>query len=150
MARNRILEVLGTPELVALILNNLPIHDLLFNAPLVSPTWHQTILTTPALQEALFFKPSLSPKPIEINPFLKDAFPAYFQLSWQYFGVPDLRGLPWDRHPEIFRRKEASWRRMLLWNGGGLEKMRMIRVMSSVQQMSGTYARTGYLTVPEG
>lgn len=39
---------------------------------------------------------------------------------------------------------------MLLWNGGDPEKMRKVKVVSSVQQMSGTHRRTGYLEFPEG
>ena len=39
---------------------------------------------------------------------------------------------------------------MLLWNGGDPEKMKRVKVASSVQQMSGTYGHTGYLECEEG
>jgi hypothetical protein len=150
MARNPTLAALSTPELVALILIHLPPHDLLLNAPLVSPTWHQTILTTPVLQEALFFRLSLNPTPITINPFLAPAFPTHFQPSYRYCGSPEIRNLPWSRNAKAFKRHDASWRKMLLWNGGDQEKMKRVKVTSSVQHMSGTYRCTGYLEYEEG
>lgn len=150
MALNPILEVLHTPELVALILSHLDAYTLLLTAPLVSSTWHRTILTTPVLQEKLFFRPSLTPQPLAINHILRAAFPAHFQSTHVCFGAPLFRNQPWAKNPDAFKRKEASWRKMLLWNGGDPEKMKKVKVVSTVQQMSGFYGQTAYLEFEEG
>jgi hypothetical protein len=145
MTRNSIVEVFSTPELIALILAHLPPRELLLTAPLISPNLYLTTLNTPFIQEILFFQPyhSLS-EPPKINPFLSAAFPTHFHSHSCYQCSPDIRNLPWARHPDAFARKEASWRKMLLWNGGE-ENVRRVRVVSEVQRMSGTYRETGYL-----
>ncbi|KAK5124041.1 hypothetical protein LTR85_002238 [Meristemomyces frigidus] len=56
-------KALKTPELLEAILLQLPIRDVLLNAPLVCKHWQTTITDSPRLQQALFFKP-LNGKPL--------------------------------------------------------------------------------------
>ncbi|KAJ7744769.1 hypothetical protein DFH07DRAFT_963614 [Mycena maculata] len=70
-------KVLSTPELLELILARLPMRNLLFNALLVSKTWH-AIVILPSLQRTLFFQPDhLCFPPIQ-NPLLAEKFPPFF------------------------------------------------------------------------
>jgi hypothetical protein len=147
MASNPISEVLNTTELLTLVLSHLDPHSLLLNAPLVSRAWHHIISNTPLLQEALFFRPSPSPH-LTLNPLLGAAFPGYFPVYTECH--PDLWNEPWLRNPEAFRRKEASWRKMLIWKGGALERMRKIKVISTIGTMEGYFAQTAYLEREEG
>ncbi|KAJ6538514.1 hypothetical protein DFH09DRAFT_1283342 [Mycena vulgaris] len=109
--------VISTPELLELVLSNLPMRDLLVTAPLVSKTW-QTITLSPTLQRALFFQPDPSAEPVQ-NPLLVEMFPPFFTLEgdshWSWPGeASSIMSMPWFKAPDAFKWKEASWRRMLV------------------------------------
>ncbi|KAJ6538513.1 hypothetical protein DFH09DRAFT_1398327 [Mycena vulgaris] len=109
--------VICTPELLELVLSHLPMRDLLITAPLVSKTW-QVITLSPALQRALFFQPDPSAEPVQ-NPLLMEMFPPFFapegDSRWSWPGnVSSIKSMPWSKAPGAFKRKEASWRRMLV------------------------------------
>ncbi|KAJ7607083.1 hypothetical protein DFH06DRAFT_1250145 [Mycena polygramma] len=113
--------VSSTPELLERILALLPMQNLLVTAPLVSKTWQATTLT-PLLQRILFFQPdptSIS-EPVQ-NPLLVAKFPPPFfaqksgdQSRWSWPSANSIKKLPWAAAPEAFRRRDASWRRMLV------------------------------------
>ncbi|KAF7341836.1 F-box domain protein [Mycena sanguinolenta] len=107
-------DILATPELLELILAQLPMRDLLVTAPLVSKTWRATTLV-PALQRALFFLPSASSnsEPIQ-NLLLAAAFPTFFASHAGACYARTFMVMPWNKAPDAFKRPEASWRRMLL------------------------------------
>ncbi|KAJ7609447.1 hypothetical protein FB45DRAFT_367692 [Roridomyces roridus] len=111
--------VMSTPELLSLILARLPMRDLLIAAPFVSKTWRD-ITVTPVVQRALFFipEPPSSTEPMH-NPLLVEMFTPFFTEGagnrWRWPGTPEaIMHMPWARAPDAFRRKDASWRRMLL------------------------------------
>ncbi|KAJ6517266.1 hypothetical protein C8R47DRAFT_1086825 [Mycena vitilis] len=113
--------VLSTPELLETILASLSMQDLLLIAPLVSKTW-QAITLTPRLQRILFFQSdpaSASAEPVQ-NPLLVEIFPPFFlpdldtQSRWSWPDVESIIALPWASAPAAFRRRDASWRRMLV------------------------------------
>lgn len=115
--------VLSTPELLeAILIHVTPLHTLL-HAQLVSQHFHSTILSSPKLQQLLFFRPSPSPsQEWTVNPLLRKHFLPFFVVpgsrfkgSSRTFGMLQL--LPWTRfefRKQAFLRAEASWRRMLL------------------------------------
>ncbi|KFX99097.1 hypothetical protein O988_04044 [Pseudogymnoascus sp. VKM F-3808] len=70
--------VLSIPELLQHILTQLPLHDLLLTAPLVSHAWQHAILTSPLLQQQLFLGPAPPSAPRTVNPLLSAKFPALF------------------------------------------------------------------------
>ncbi|KAJ6506831.1 hypothetical protein C8R45DRAFT_512263 [Mycena sanguinolenta] len=109
--------VLATPELLELILSQLPMRDLLVTAIRISKTWHATTLT-PSLQRALFFLPSSSSSDSEHiqNPLLAEAFPRFFAARLMPCCARTLidQEMPWGKASDAFKRAEASWRRMLL------------------------------------
>ncbi|KAJ7228139.1 hypothetical protein GGX14DRAFT_611447 [Mycena pura] len=109
--------VISTPELLELTLLHLPMRDLLVTAPLVSKAW-QALTLTPALQRALFFEPDLTVSDHErvMNPLLAEIFPPFFKphgANW-WFTSKSIMRMPWSKAPDAFKRKEASWRRMLV------------------------------------
>ncbi|KAK0614517.1 hypothetical protein B0T14DRAFT_557751 [Immersiella caudata] len=81
-------KVLATPELLELILLQIPIAPLLTTIQRVSKSWHTLITTSAALQQHLFFKPipstpSPSSPPLsnphrKFNPLLYKNFPVFF------------------------------------------------------------------------
>jgi hypothetical protein len=130
--------VFAIPELVELILLQLPLRDLLL-ASRISKGFHATITTSPVIQSALFFRPACSIKakhPLDtrarsINPLLQTAFPGFLSEAPPVIQTEignDPSGLKfnegpstvlylrsaWTLRPEAFARKEASWRRMLV------------------------------------
>ncbi|OBT90802.1 hypothetical protein VE02_00660 [Pseudogymnoascus sp. 03VT05] len=79
--------VLSIPELLQSILTHLPVPELLLAAPLVSRTWQHAILSSPLLQQQLYFAPAPITTPRTINPLLAAKFPALFDsphFSQQY------------------------------------------------------------------
>ncbi|KAJ7607086.1 hypothetical protein DFH06DRAFT_1250157 [Mycena polygramma] len=112
--------VFSTPELLEQILARLPMQDLLVTAPLVSKAWQATTLT-PRLQRILFFQPDPTStfEPAQ-NPLLVAKFPPFFapkpgnQSRWSSFSARSITKLPWAAAPAAFRRRDASWRRMLV------------------------------------
>ncbi|KAJ7187301.1 hypothetical protein C8R46DRAFT_868384, partial [Mycena filopes] len=111
---------LSVPELLELILAQLPMRDLLVVAPRVSKTWN-AITLTPMLQRALFLlaDPTASSSAPVRNPLLMEIFPPFFAAPnpGQYYGpatADSISSMPWARAPEAFGRVDASWRRMLV------------------------------------
>ncbi|KAK7177548.1 F-box domain-containing protein [Paraphaeosphaeria sporulosa] len=128
------LRVFSTVELLEQILSYVPMYELL-HSQRVCRTWRAIITESPALQQALFFRPLHSNsvrsdswllsalerrRPNVFNPLLQEVFEEWFQYSG-YFGPSRTRtedeyvaSVPMKRDkPEIFTRREASWRRML-------------------------------------
>ncbi|KAJ7270490.1 hypothetical protein C8J57DRAFT_1508523 [Mycena rebaudengoi] len=94
--------VISTPELLELSLSYLPMRDLLVTAPL----------------RALFFGADPSSEGIR-NPLLIELFPPFFaprgSSHYQWPGKASaIMAMPSAQATEAFRRKEASWRRMLV------------------------------------
>ncbi|KAJ7187327.1 F-box domain-containing protein [Mycena filopes] len=102
---------LSTPELLELILSQLPLRDLLVTAPRVCKLWTAVTLT-PTLQRALFFQPDPNGT-ARRNPLLIAAFPPFF-TSDEPSGPGDILRMPWATASDAFRRETASWRRMLV------------------------------------
>jgi hypothetical protein len=140
-------QVLQIPELVANILIHLSPRDLLLSARLVNRTWHEIIISTPSLQESLFLRASSRPASLRLNLLLKDAFPIYFRNDGNYFGSEAMAAMPWSKNPAAFKRKNASWRPMLLWNGGELGR-RQLKLRSRSQFMRGTFEKIGTISFP--
>ncbi|KAK7038336.1 putative f-box domain protein [Favolaschia claudopus] len=113
--------VMVTPELVELVLLHLPMRDLLITAPLVCKWWRDLTLK-PTLQRALFFEPDNLSLPRIKNPLLAELFPPFFgslidhtASRWSWPGsAKTIMAMPCSLAPEAFKRKEASWRRMLV------------------------------------
>jgi len=118
--------VLLVAELFEAILLQLPHRDLLL-AQAVSRHWRDTILTSPRIQQKLFFQPvSNTNHGPELNPLLQWLLPPFFgpQINAPYattdaiesFTPNDaIKNLGWyaDQHyRDIVLRREASWRRM--------------------------------------
>jgi len=107
---------ISTPELLELILFHLPMRDLLVTAPLINKRW-QALTLAPTLQRALFFEPDpIVSKPV-MNPLLAEIFPAFFKFTSEnrWRGTSEsIMKMSWSKAPDAFKRKEASWRRMLV------------------------------------
>jgi len=125
--------VLVVDELLELILSFLDPRTLLL-AQRVNQRYKDLITTSPSLQMALFFRPRDQEKqPVLIdqrqrpykyvrhNELLSWAFPTFFKIpdndSYERNNFRSFRQFPWVKSQEstaAFRRKEASWRNMLL------------------------------------
>ncbi|KAJ6585710.1 hypothetical protein B0H19DRAFT_1110560 [Mycena capillaripes] len=115
--------VISTTELLEHILERPPMRALLVTAPLVSKTW-QAITLTSAFQRALFLQPdpaSSQSAPVK-NPLLEEVFAPFFrrdsdlnpQNRFTWSDAKAIKAMPWSKAPDAFRRREASWRRMLV------------------------------------
>lgn len=123
--------VLAIDELLELILSHLDMRTLLL-AQRVSRRF-QSLITSPRLQAALFFRPTpqriqkgfaditkRSCKYIYKNDLLAWAFPAFYQINVDdhyAFEVSTFCEFPWNKSEQstsAFRRPEASWRKMLV------------------------------------
>lgn len=108
--------VLGTPELLELVLFHLDIKTRIVSAPRVCKLWFDTLNQSPLLRKASFFQSEKSSstsfeKPPRINPLLLEAFgDAFFNLSHYEVG----------KHS--FRRAEYFWK--LPWSPQALLKLR--------------------------
>ncbi|KAJ7304870.1 hypothetical protein DFH08DRAFT_671386, partial [Mycena albidolilacea] len=142
-ARNN---VISTPELLELILSRLPMRNLLVTVPLVSKTW-QALTRTPALQRTLFFRPDLSFEPA-INPLLVMLFPPFFSgekmRRWSWPDAEAIQSMPWAKAPEVFKRREASWRRLLVIQPPAPEMI----VTEHCHARHGHFERSGVLDDP--
>jgi hypothetical protein len=82
MASSAVQATFSSPELLEVILMNLPMQDLLVNGLRINRTWNATISTSPTLQQHLFFAPtvqSLNDEPKWTkNPLLTEKFPTWF------------------------------------------------------------------------
>lgn len=129
-------KILQTPELLELILVQLPIKDLLL-ARRISTTFNNLIQTSPTLQQALFFRPrpASSPPPTppassaplrshptgdlvtetwQRNSLLTSAFPPWFDRPGLFISPEAFEMLPLASEQPAYLRPEASWRRMLV------------------------------------
>jgi hypothetical protein len=122
--KSAIQTVLTTPKLLSHILSLLPIKDLLSSAQCVNRTWNNVIETTTPLQAALFLTSSSSTTPRILNSLLKTNWPQWFQAPSSFNkkrprpAASDFYILKWAQRPSAFRRREASWRKMLVVSGG--------------------------------
>ncbi|KAJ7227784.1 hypothetical protein C8J57DRAFT_1388566 [Mycena rebaudengoi] len=120
--------VISTPELLELTLSHMPMRDLLVTAPLVCKMWQEIILhqpfdkyadVAPSLQRALFFQADPISEPVQ-SPLLVEMFPPFFAAEgpdrWSWPGDADtIMSMQWSKAPKAFKRKEASWRCMLVY-----------------------------------
>ncbi|KAK7048457.1 putative MFS transporter [Favolaschia claudopus] len=134
--------VLSTPELLEQIMVQLPIRDLLTTAPLVCKSWFSTT-RSPTLQRALFFEPdpSASTSARIQNPLLAQLFPLFFSHGTKYHGTDSIMDMPWAQAPDAFRRRDASWRRMLV----AQPTLRALGVHYSTSGMIGMSERQGVI-----
>jgi hypothetical protein len=162
--------VLSKPELIELILLQLPMRDLLVHAQLVNKDFYSVIKNFPSLQRKLFFvaKPATSPqKPQddrgsmlqavmchedwEINPLLRERFPPWFNSHAQLkqLGITELRNLDWNSSTEkiaAYARCEASWRRMLVTQ----PPITRLGIVNSASSQGGTSQCTGEIVLESG
>ncbi|KAJ7187354.1 hypothetical protein C8R46DRAFT_870291, partial [Mycena filopes] len=140
--------VLSTRELLELILSQLPLRDLLIAAPRVCKLWNAMILT-PALQRLLFFQPDPN-STARRNALLTAAFPPFFapeDADGDYpSGPASILAMPWASAPEAFRRKSASWRRMLVVQ----PPARTLLMTNTHHTPGGTYQRHGRVSLNPG
>lgn len=111
------------PEILKMILVQTDMQTLLTSAQRVCHQWHTLIQDSADLQAALFFKPVRYTLPHGTpgirNPLLaKYIWPWFCSTRAQRYGAPPVEGgakLPLidHRNDKRFRRKEASWVRML-------------------------------------
>ncbi|RLM00177.1 hypothetical protein CFD26_107692 [Aspergillus turcosus] len=103
----------GVPELLEEILLQVHLPTLLTSAQRVCRMWHRLIQDSSALQKALFFKPSekrVDSEERRINPFVQsNLWRGLFRKKVNKRSRVHLR-----RKREVYLRREASWRRMLL------------------------------------
>ena len=129
---------LSISEIFELILTHVPLQQLLVSCLRVSRAWHDFISNSTTFQRALFFKPGTYPDASRkedldpgvpdpgvpddgdyiLNPFLDYAFPTWFNAPGMCLTGGDSQptkrflSLPWSQHPGVWRRADASWRRM--------------------------------------
>ncbi|KAK7049187.1 putative f-box domain protein [Favolaschia claudopus] len=144
--------VMSTPELLELILVDVPLRDLLLVAPLVCKIWCATT-KTPTIQRLLFFLPDPSVPGTDkiFNPFLQKEFPPFFEVpgegscGWCRLSFWDLKSMPWFRkRAKAFKYAEASWRRMYITQPP-TQRMLVLDIKHSEEHL----AHDGYdLTLP--
>jgi hypothetical protein len=114
-------QALSIPELLELILLQLPPQDLLLNAQRVNRRFREVIAGSILLQRALFFHPAPTDSDTapEFNPLLKRSFPGWFKDK--RFAAASrsetFKQLNWNKSKTktaAYARKNASWRRMLV------------------------------------
>lgn len=104
---------------------HLPERDLLTNAQRVNQLWYSIITTFCSLQQKLYFQPLPSTKYTTeciANPILVELFSPWFKgfkrdIPPTSIERDDFRSLDWNSSGakrEAYRRKDASWRRMLV------------------------------------
>ncbi|PWY82082.1 hypothetical protein BO70DRAFT_396374 [Aspergillus heteromorphus CBS 117.55] len=116
------------PELLEMILENVPPSDLLVNCQRVCKNWRHMIQASLPLRQALFMEPSANVSEIVwLNPLLARSFPFLFpgsparhrRLNSSCFGPPSLESQRWSTETQFHRaffRPESSWRKMMLAN----------------------------------
>ncbi|KAJ6508680.1 hypothetical protein C8R45DRAFT_1089836 [Mycena sanguinolenta] len=134
--------VISTPELLEQVLVQLPMRDLLVAAPLVSKSWHALTLS-PTVRRALFFEPDPLGSASErvLNPLLMETFPPFFALQQGEGSPGTIETMPWSKAPYAFKRKEASWRRMLVTQ----PPVHSMIIRQTYQSMSGAFERRAVL-----
>ncbi|KAI9646570.1 hypothetical protein NHQ30_004565 [Ciborinia camelliae] len=110
--------VFSIPELLHDILSHLPQSCLLVTVPLVCKTW-AIALTSPELERALWFRSATHNGPSTWSSLLEKHFGIFFDFSvLSKRRVLDSRAfdsLTWKRNLEAFKRADASWRNMLVF-----------------------------------
>jgi hypothetical protein len=127
-------QALAIPEILECILLHLPLRDILSSAQRVNTLFRGIIDFSVSLQTALFFKPSF-PKISVPNPLLPysshsifidlrpHASPPFVSLKhlvdfpWPSDpgeSLPQLSWSSWIKNKEVWERRGASWRRMLV------------------------------------
>jgi hypothetical protein len=104
-------------EIIIQILDLLPLNDLLVAAQRVNRIWRSIILGSPHLQQklfSLFFTPSDGPP--TMNPILEPIFSICFKPPPSWHFIQEFQTPKWERNPDVFLRKESSWRKMLVVN----------------------------------
>ncbi|KAI0858836.1 hypothetical protein F4860DRAFT_516486 [Xylaria cubensis] len=134
MSSSAVQTVINIPELLQLILLQCDMRTLLTGARGVSLLWRDIIDSTPAIQKALFFRPDTRNDGSEaiLNPLLTETFSTFFdgsvhdEESFEELPIGgkgplvDALSLLFDgivkesSRRDAFRRKDASWRRMLV------------------------------------
>ncbi|KAE8381603.1 hypothetical protein BDV26DRAFT_255142 [Aspergillus bertholletiae] len=115
-------QILSISEILEMILLHCDSCTLLTSAQRVCHYWHDLILNSGALQEALFFKPAQRQSAVRVrNPLLENKlWPQLFRKRFQFpdnFYVDEIAYTFPDIDPiseEAYLRKGASWRRMLM------------------------------------
>ncbi|RYP41234.1 hypothetical protein DL769_011608 [Monosporascus sp. CRB-8-3] len=111
-------QVLDTPELLEAILLKLDIRTVISSAQLVNRQWHDLITESPAIQQAIFFKPmdAADGAPLR-NPLLTELFPPFFdgpnKVCSAIYAFKELAMAREERLAD-YKREGASWRRMLV------------------------------------
>lgn len=103
-------------ELIEAILRQVDMQTVLL-AQRVSRQWALCIRESSAIQQILFFRPAAAKKPRQQNPLLANKFPYWFPADDASscaiaFGAGDMQDFL--EISNIYRRPEASWRRMLV------------------------------------
>ncbi|KAK7048458.1 putative MFS transporter [Favolaschia claudopus] len=129
-------EIICVPELLEQILAQLPLRDLLVTAPLVCKAWRSHIL--------FFESDPLAPLSTRVqNQLLAESFAPFFTsgpLEWPYY-AKSIMEMPWFKAPDAFRRREASWRRMLVTQ----PLTQTLLVKHARSSMGGTFERRALL-----
>jgi hypothetical protein len=161
--------VLSTPELLEMILLKLDMRTLLTTAQRVCLQWQGLIADSPAIQQALFFRPVPMPPSLpstqnldgndndpmgqraQKNPLLAELFDPWFNnqpstTERRRFGKLDPQTLlmgQTDRKRAAFLRAGASWQRMLVQQ----PPVRSIRHVQVADAMGGTSYRVSSLVL---
>lgn len=124
--------VLFTTELLEAILLEVPYHDLLAGVQRVCAFFLETVSSSIALQQALFFAPCATPYGLERNPllftqswsdYMEHRIPRRIELGggssafYPWYNDLDLTAIDWNAYRRIrdpYQREEASWRRMFI------------------------------------
>ncbi|KAI1756426.1 hypothetical protein F4782DRAFT_486133 [Xylaria castorea] len=120
--------VLQTAELLQEILLQLDMRTLLTTAQLVSRQWHELIMSSPALKQALYLEPIVRPSgPATPNSLLAEVFPLWFPKETRdeqrdvtkppkMINREDFGSLPMAEASRrlAFMNPRASWRHMLV------------------------------------
>ncbi|KAB8300062.1 hypothetical protein EYC80_000298 [Monilinia laxa] len=110
--------VFSIPELFNEILSYLPLSCLLVNVSLVCKSWAMA-LTSPGIERALYFRPAIHNGPTTWSSLLEEKFGVFFDFTYLSNGHVLCPGaftaLPWKRNHNAFKRADASWRDMLVF-----------------------------------
>jgi hypothetical protein len=146
--------VLNDHKLLSRILSFLDIRTLLISGQRSCRSWREVIATTPSLQEALFFKFPPSSTPRLLNPLLEELWPLWFKSPSSFNKkrprpkASDFRFLKWTQRPSAFRRRDASWRKMLVVSGGA--QVTALKVTLLTQSWLGLEESEGVFRCPDG
>ncbi|CAD6439825.1 86e00c22-f9b4-4579-845f-e057fce105bf [Sclerotinia trifoliorum] len=110
--------VFSIPELLHEILSYLPQPCLLLTVQLVCKNW-AIALTSPSLGRALWFRPAVHNGPSTWSSLLEQQFGVFFDFSLtsnrHVIDSTAFDNLPWKRNLKAFKRADASWRDMLVF-----------------------------------